>query len=485
MGSTPFRVAVIGAGASGIATGVRLKQAGIAFDIFERADDVGGTWRDNRYPGLACDVPSHLYRYSFAPNAEWTHEYAPAAEIHAYFRKVAEDLGILAHVRLSNEMKTAEYAGDGLWRLVTSQGDQGLYNAVILATGILHQAVLPEIPGRDSFAGAAFHSARWDQSLDIAGKRVGIIGTGSTATQILPAIVDQVASVSLFQRTPQWISPVPNNTFSEEKKKQFRDNPQKMSELYAFLNDVFNNRFASALVGANDEALAEMARACRENLENNVHDPDLRRRLTPNYQTGCKRLIVSDRFYPAIQKDNAHLVDTPIAGIEPGGVRTKDGELHELDVIVYATGFDPFAFFRPAVITGRDGVTLNERWKDSCQAYRSVAVPEFPNLFFIGGPNSPIGNFSYLRTAEVQIGYAMQLVQMLADGAHREVEPTREATAAFNAEVAEAIRHTVWATGGCTSWYFDRQGNVVSWPWTYARFEADLSKPRIAELKVA
>jgi len=485
MGSTPFRVAVIGAGASGIATGVQLRQAGVAFDIFERADDVGGTWRDNRYPGLACDVPSHLYRYSFAPNAEWSHEYAPAAEIHAYFRKVAGDLGVLDHVRLSNEMKTAEYVGDGLWRVVTTQGDQGLYNAVILATGILHQMVLPDIPGRDSFAGAAFHSARWDQSLDIAGKRVGVIGTGSTATQIVPAIVDQVASVSLFQRTPQWITPVPNNPFPEEKKQQFRADPQKMDQLYEHLNDIFNNRFASALVGANDEGLAEMARACRENLENNVHDPELRRRLTPDYQAGCKRLIVSDKFYPAIQKENAHLVDMPIAGIEPGGVRTRDGALHELDVIVYATGFDPFAFFRPAVITGRDGVTLNEQWKDSCQAYRSVAAPGFPNLFFIGGPNSPIGNFSYLRTAEVQIGYAMQLVRMLADGKCREIEPTREATDAFNAEVSEAIKHTVWATGGCTSWYFDRQGNVVSWPWTYARFEADLGAPRIDELKVA
>jgi cyclohexanone monooxygenase len=341
--------------------------------------------------------------------------------------------------------------------------------------------VLPDIEGRDSFAGASFHSSKWNHDVSIAGKRVGIIGTGSTATQILPAVVDEVASVSLFQRTPQWIVNVPNNPFPEEKKSAFRTEPRKMAELYENLNNLFNERFAASLVGENDAGLAEMARMCRQNLDENVDDPDLRRRLTPAYQAGCKRLIVSDKFYPAIQRPNAHLVDIKIMRIEPAGVRTTDDLLHELDVIVYATGFDPFAFFRPAVIVGRNGISLNERWKDSCQAYRSVAVPGFPNLFFIGGPNSPIGNFSFLRTAEVQIGYAMELIKKLADGTFREVEPTQQATDTFNAEVEEAIKHTVWVTGGCTSWYFDKQGKVVSWPWSYGQFEADLKEPRMEE----
>jgi len=198
-----FKVAIIGAGASGIATAVYLQRAGIAFTVFERAGDVGGTWRDNTYPGLSCDVPSHLYRYSFAPNAEWSHEYSPAAEIHAYFRNVAEELGIIEKVRLSSEVTKAEFVGEGLWRITTTKGDEGLFNAVIAATGVLHKPVLPDIDGRDSFAGASFHSSRWNHDVALAGKRVGIIGTGSTATQILPAIVDEVASVSLFQRTPQ------------------------------------------------------------------------------------------------------------------------------------------------------------------------------------------------------------------------------------------------------------------------------------------
>lgn len=485
MGRKPFRVAIIGAGASGIAMAISLQRAAIPFEIFERAADVGGTWRDNSYPGLACDVPSHLYRYSFAPNAEWTHEYAPGAEIHRYFRGVAEEHGIIGRIRFSSEVVRIAYEGEGEWHIETRQGDEGRFNAVVLATGILHKAVLPKIEGMADFAGVAFHSSRWDNGRSLAGKRVGLVGTGSTATQILPAIVDEVAEVSLFQRTAQWIVGVPNKEFPEEKKEAFRKDPQKMKNLYEFLNDVFNQRFAASLVGENDEGLAEIDRLCRENLNNNVHDPDLRRRLTPDYQPGCKRLIVSDKFYPAIQRSNAHLVDTPIARIEPEGIRTEDGRLHELDVIVYATGFDPFAFFRPAEIVGRDGESLNERWKDSCSAYRSVAVPGFPNLFFIGGPNSPIGNFSYLRTAEVQIGYVEQLIAELAAGNYKEIEPSQEATDRFNKDIAAAMKDTVWVTGGCTSWYYDKQGNVVSWPWTYARFEAGLKHPRFDDLRVS
>jgi cyclohexanone monooxygenase len=480
-----FRVAIVGAGASGIAMAASLQRAAIPFELFERADDVGGTWRDNTYPGLACDVPSHLYRYSFAPNPDWTHEYSPGAEIHGYFRGVAESRGILDRIRFSSNVVRIAYDGDGTWRVETKHGDQGRFNAVVLATGILHKPVLPKIAGLADFAGASFHSSQWDHGQSLTGKRVGIIGTGSTATQILPAIVDQVAQVSLFQRTPQWIIAVPNNALPEEKKAAFRRDPAKMKALYEFLNDIFNQRFAASLVGENPDGLAEIDRLCRENLEINVHDAELRRRLTPSYQPGCKRLIVSDKFYPAIQRPNARLIDTPITRIEAGGVRTEEGALHELDILVYATGFDPFAFFRPTEIIGRDGQSLNELWKGSCSAYRSVAVPGFPNLFLIGGPNSPIGNFSYLRTAEVQIGYIEQLIADLAAGTYRQIEPTQEATDNFNDEIAAAMKETVWVTGGCTSWYYDRQGKVVSWPWTYARFEASLRHPRFDELRVS
>ncbi|HMN70463.1 MAG TPA: NAD(P)/FAD-dependent oxidoreductase [Rhodoblastus sp.] len=485
MGAESFRVAIVGAGAGGIGMAVKLKEAGIPCVVFERSDRLGGTWRDNTYPGLTCDVPSHLYRFSFAPNAEWTQEYASGGEICQYIAGVADAFGITENIRFSAGVTRADYVGDGKWRIETAKGEPEIFDAVILATGILHAPVLPQIKGRDSFAGSAFHSSRWDHKLDLGGKRVGIIGTGSTATQILPAIVDKVESVSLFQRTPQWIVNVPNNLFPEEKKAGFRNNPQKMAELYEQLNTIFNDRFAAALVGENDAGLEEMAQNCLRNLAENVHDEDLRRRLTPSYQAGCKRLIVSDKFYPAIQKPNAHLVDTPIEQIEASGVRTRDGALHELDILVYATGFDPFAYFRPATIYGRGGVSLNERWNEACQAYRSVAVPDFPNLFLLGGPNSPIGNFSYLRTAELQIGYVMELIRPLAAGQFSEIEPSRQATDAFNAELRSALKHTVWATGGCTSWYYDKQGNLASWPWSYARFVEQLAKPKFEELNVA
>jgi cyclohexanone monooxygenase len=481
MARRDLRIAIIGAGASGIGAAIKLADRGIDnVEIFEKADDVGGTWRDNTYPGLTCDVPSHLYRYSFAPNPNWSREYAPGGEIHAYLKDVAKRHGVFQKVQLANGVRKASFE-DSRWHVVAENGDRGLFDAVVVATGILHRPVMPDIAGRDSFAGASFHSARWDHSAVLDGRRVGIIGTGSTAVQITSALVDRVKSLSLFQRTPQWIVKVENRFFSDAKKAEFRNNPQKMDGLYNYLADVFNFRFAASLVGENDAGYAEMVRACRENLENSVHDPELRRRLTPNYKVGCKRLIVSSSFYDAIQRPNARLVDARIEKVQEKGVRTVDGELHEFDVLVYATGFDPFAFFRPAEILGRGGQSLDAAWADSCRAHRSLTVPGFPNLFLIGGPNSPIGNFSYLMTAELQIGYAVECINLLRDGTCREIEPTEEATRRFNDELAKAMPNTVWVTGGCHSWYLDKAGNVVSWPWTFERFRADLAKPRLEE----
>lgn len=476
-----FRVAVIGAGASGIAAAVRLHEAGIDdVVLFEKAADIGGTWRDNTYPGVACDIPSHLYRYSFAPHADWTREYSSGAEILAYLRAVAARFGILERLRFGQEVEEARFT-EGAWRVTTNRGDQGRFDALVAATGVLHVPVLPAIEGRDTFRGAAFHSSRWDHEVPVDGRRIGIVGTGSTATQIVPALVDRAGAVTLFQRTPQWIVSVENRAFSEEKKAAFRSDPAKMDALYDFLNQLFNERFAASLVGENEAGLAEIARLCRENLETNVRDPDLRRRLTPSYTAGCKRLVVSDAFYPAIQRPNARLVDAPIERIEPRGVWTADHELHELDAIVFATGFDPFAFVRPATVVGRAGRRLDAQWATSSRALRTATVPGFPNFFLIGGPNSPIGNFSFLRTAETQIGYVVQLVMLLARGRYREIEPTQGATDAFNAGMKDAMRKTVWVTGGCSSWYFDRQGEVASWPWSYSRFQSELATPRLQE----
>lgn len=480
MAENGLRVAVIGAGASGIATGIALLRAGIEdFVILEKAADLGGTWRDNTYPGLSCDVPSHLYRFSFAPNPDWTSHYSPGPEIQAYVRGVARDFGIEPYIRYDSEVEAAVFE-DGRWHLTSAQGDEGLFDAVVSATGVLHHPVYPDIAGLDRFAGACFHSSRWDHDAVLDGARVGIVGTGSTAIQILPAIVDRVAHVALFQRTPQWIFDLANPEIPAEKRARFRAHPEEMDAFYAHLAARFNATFAAAVVGENPEALAEVTRACEANLANNVHDPALRARLTPDYRVGCKRLVVSDRFYPAIQRPNAELVDTAIAAVEPAGVRTVDGRLHKLDVLVCATGFDPHAFLRPMTVIGRDGRSLDAAWAQANEAYRSIGVPDFPNFFLLGGPNSPIGNFSFLMTIETQLAYVMQLLAMLRDGRAREISPSHAATRAFNDDIKASMSGTVWVTG-CRSWYIDRNGNVASWPWTFEKYQSDLERPVLAE----
>jgi cyclohexanone monooxygenase len=483
-GSTrPLRLAVIGAGAGGIAAAIGLRDIGIRdVTIFEKAHDVGGTWRDNTYPGLACDVPSHLYRFSFAPNPDWSRRYSPGGEIQAYMKKVAAEFDVTPLVRFDNEVTAARWDG-GAWRIQTTKGDQGSFDAVISAVGVLHHPVYPDIPGLADFSGTAFHSARWDHRVDLAGKRVGIIGTGSTAVQILPAIVDDVAKVSLFQRTAQWILPEPNPPIREERKAAFRAEPALMAEQYERLAETFNGAFCAALVGDNPQWYDEMQTACQANLDT-VGDGDLKARLTPHYRLGCKRLIVSDRFYPAIQSPNAELVTDTIVGIEPGGVRTADGRLHELDVLVLATGFDPHHPMGRTQVSGDGGQTLDEAWADGNVTYRAVGVPGFPNWFMLGGPYSPIGNFSFLMTLERQLSYVLQLLGMLRAGEARRIAPNRGATSAYYEAIKAKAGASIWASG-CKSWYIDKLGNVASYPWGYDVFERDMSRPVLADFEIA
>ena len=478
-----LRVAVIGAGASGIVTAIKLRELGISdIVIFEKATDLGGTWRDNTYPGLSCDVPSHLYRYSFAPNPDWTERYAPGPEIHAYLKDVAKKHDVNRLIRYSSEVTEAVYRGNQ-WHIQTARGNQGAFDVVVTATGVLHHPVYPDICGLKEFNGPAFHTARWDHGVSLKGKRVGIIGTGSTACQILPAIVDDVESVFLFQRTAQWIMPQPNVRYSEEKRQQYRTDPRLMQARYDYLAQAFNDTFCAALAGESPEVYAVMAQACQANLDS-VVDPSLRTRLTPHYKMGCKRLIISDRFYQAIQKPNAVLVDTRIDRIEAGGVRMADGRLHGLDCLVLATGFNTHRLFRPMMVSGRGGKTLDEAWADGNIAYRAVSVPDFPNFFMLGGPHSPIGNFSFLMTIERQLNYVLQLVRLLQSGKAREISPRTEPTEAYNAALREKVAGSIWASG-CRSWYIDAKGNVASYPWSFERFEHDMRAPLLADFELA
>ncbi len=481
--SSAPRVVVIGAGMSGILSAIELEKAGLDdFTIYEKADRVGGTWRENTYPGISCDVPSHLYSYSFEPNPEWSQRFSPGAEIQAYFERVAEKHHVKGKVRFGEEVTRCELRG-GRWHLETSSGRRDSADFVIAATGVLHHPRYPDIPGLDDFEGALFHSARWDHGVPLEGRRVGVVGTGSSAVQIVSAIVDRVEHLTLFQRTAQWIMPQENPFYSEEEKAEFRAHPEVMQQLHEDISRLFAEGFSNAVVDADSPQMKVIEDACRENLEQSVRDPELRERLRPDYRAACKRLVISPDFYEAIQRPNAELVTGGIERVEPRGVRTRDGRLHELDVLVLATGFQVDRFLRPIEVVGRDGRRLDDAWSDRPVAYLAIAVPGFPNLFMLNGPNGPVGNFSLIEVAELQIAYILKLVELVREGRCREVSPSEAATEAFDEERIEAARKTIWSTG-CRSWYLDDRGVPAVWPWTFDRFRKEMAEPRLDDYEL-
>jgi len=466
---------------AGIASVIKLREAGIDdVVVFEKAHDVGGTWRENTYPGIACDVPSHLYSYSFAPNPDWSHTFSPGAEIQEYFCSVALREGVCEHIRFGEEVTALEYA-DGRWTLFTGTGHQETFDAVIAATGVLHHPNVPDLPGLDTFEGAAFHSARWDHDVALEGRRVGVIGTGSSAVQITGALIDTVGHLDLFQRTPQWIMPVDNTPYDEGQRRAFREDPGLMAQARKGLSRAFADHFANAVVDAHSPAMAAIEEACRSNLDT-VTDPVLREKLRPDYRAACKRLIASDNFYDAIQRPNAALVTEAITRIEPSGVFTADGELHELDVLVLATGFRVDRFLRPTQVRGRDGLRLDDVWAQRPSAHLALAVPGFPNLFLLNGPNGPVGNFSLIDVAELQLGYTIQLLGRLRAGADA-IEPTAEAAQAYEQARVEATENTVWVTG-CRSWYLDDRGIPAAWPWSIDHFRQVMAAPDLSQYRV-
>lgn len=478
---SPPRVAVIGAGMAGILSAIKLDERGIAYDIFEKADRIGGTWRENTYPGLSCDVPSHAYTYSFARNPEWSQWFAPGPEIQRYFQGVADRYGVTPKVRFGDEVTSLVFR-HGAWDLTTANGFTGRYVAVIAATGVLHHPNVPDFRGLASFAGPCFHTARWDHSVPLDGRRVGVIGTGSTAVQITSALVDRVSHFSLFQRTPQWVIGGDNRVFTEEEKAAYRHDPAALEAFVAQVKLGMKEGIAEAVIDAESVQLAKIQHLCEKNLDT-VRDPVLREALRPTYRAACKRLIFSPDFYQAIQHPNAELVTSRIERIEPGGVRTVDGVLHELDVLVLATGFKVDRFVRPVRVTGRGGADLDQAWADGPLAYLSVTVPGFPNFFMLNGPNGPVGNFSLIDVAELQLGYALQLIEPLCQGRYHEVGVTYEATDAFEAERRAAAANTVWSTG-CNSWYLDRHGVPATWTFSWDRFCEEMRQPKLADFEV-
>jgi cation diffusion facilitator CzcD-associated flavoprotein CzcO len=476
-------VVVIGAGMTGILMAIKLQQAGIRdVTILEKTPSLGGTWRENTYPGVACDVPSHMYSYSFSPNPEWARRFAPGEEIRQYFDTVARSYGIAEQVRY-NEAVTQCHYSDGRWQIATSKGAQITADFVICATGILHHPAYPDIPGLQDFAGACFHTARWDDSVPLSGKRVGIIGTGSTACQIIPELQQQVAQLTVFQRTPQWVAPQPNPTYSEKIRQRLRSNPRFAQRVRARHFRFFEQVFSKAVIGKPIPHLL-MSMAAKWNLYWQVRNRQLRHQLTPDYKVGCKRLIFSSRFYPAIQQPNVHLETNGIERIEPDGVRSKDGQLHKLDALVLSTGFHPFNFMRPMDLRGRNGISIDQAWRQKVQAYRSLCLPEFPNFFLMLGPNTPIGNYSVIEMSEVQGRYVMQLIDAWRKRQLDTVEATHAAKKRFNSYLRAGMSKTVWV-GGCTSWYLDADGDPALWPYTWQQWKREMAEPDFADFLTA
>ncbi|RJQ81979.1 NAD(P)/FAD-dependent oxidoreductase [Pseudonocardiaceae bacterium YIM PH 21723] len=456
------KVVIIGAGMSGICMAAMLTRAGIEdVTVLEKAGDVGGTWRDNHYPGLECDVPSAFYQFTFDRNPTWTRFFSPGPEIHRYFAGTVDRLGLRNKIRFNTEVVRSEFH-NGQWQVDTASGDRYQADFLLSATGVLHHPVLPDIPGLDDFAGPRFHTARWDDSVDLKDKRVAVIGTGSTGAQLTVALGGKIKQLDLYQRTPQWVIPLPN---------WGTDPLTKVLRRFLPLTSAMEYHLVKRGMAFLAEGLTRpgwrrkmWSVTARGNLRT-VRDPELRAKLTPDYQPGCKRLVISGKFYRAVQRPGVTVITEGIDHIEPRGIVTKDGVLHETDVLVLATGFDARAYLRPIQLIGPGGLTLDQAWKDGARAYRTVALPGFPNFFMLMGPHSPVGNYSLTAIAEAQAKFALNWIQDWRRGAFSTATPSDHATLLFNKKVQGALPRTVWASG-CNSWYLGTNGLPELWPWS-------------------
>jgi len=473
-----FSVAIIGSGFGGIGMAARLKRAGVHdLVVLERDESLGGTWRDNSYPGAACDVPSHLYCFSFAPNPGWSRSFSPQPEIRAYLNRVAAAEGVTGHIRFGHEVTAARWDPDGrLWRVETRGRPPLTARFLVSAAGPLADPMIPDLPGLENFAGTVFHSATWDHQHDLTGRKVAVIGTGASAIQFVPRIQPQAGRLDLYQRTPPWIIPRRDRAITPPEQWLYRNLPltQKLArtgiywarESYAL---GFTKR--PALLGAAEKiALRHLARQ--------VPDPALRARLTPDYRMGCKRILLSNDFYPALTRPNVSLVTDTIAEIRDKSIVSRDGTERETDTIIFGTGFHVTDFPVAQRIWSAAGVSLAQQWTRAApgrgpDSFRGTTAPGFPNLFVLTGPNTGLGHNSQVFMIEAQIRYATAAVRYARDRGATRVEVRPRAQAAYDRTLQRKMRKTVWVTGGCRSWYLDPDGrNVTLWPdftWAFAR----------------
>lgn len=465
------RTLVIGAGFGGLGTAIKLDEAGFSdFLVLDKGSEVGGTWRDNTYPGAACDVPSQLYSFSFAPNPGWSRSFSPQPEIQAYLRDVAERSGVLDRFRFGIGFEEAAWdEADRCWRVLTSAGDLSA-DILITASGGLSEPRLPDIEGIENFGGEIFHSARWDHDVDLSGKRVALIGTGASAIQIVPELAEVAGHLDVYQRTAPWVIPRHDRNYTALERFGFKHLPG-LQRLYR--TAIYWGREAFVPAFTLMPGLAAPARiAASKNIDRAITDPELRAKVTPHFQIGCKRILISNSYYPALARDDVDLITEPIAKITPTGILTADGEERPIDVLVVATGF--YTTEQPIAehLKGRGGQTLADTWREGgMAAYKGTTISGFPNLFWIVGPNTGLGHSSMVFIIESQIAYIISALRTMAERHVGTVEPTPQAQREWNSGLQRRMRRTVWNSGGCASWYLDAHGrNTVLWPRTTFTF---------------
>ncbi len=476
-------IAIIGGGFSGLGMGIRLKQAGIeAFTLFERAGEVGGTWRDNTYPGAACDVSSHLYSFSFEQKPDWTRAFAEQPEIQQYILELTEKHGLRRHVRFNTDIVHARFDGDsGLWTIQDREGNSWTARVLISGTGGLSNPKIPAIDGLDSFEGPVFHTARWDASCDLRGKRVAVIGSGASAIQVVPAIAQAVGELKVFQRTPPWIMPKMDRPMSEAEKRRYRRFPPALWLRRFWLYWAAELR-APLLISNRPVFKRLLKRLALKHIQSQVSDPALRRRLIPDYNVGCKRVLISNDWYPALQRKNVTLVDQGVKAVTPGGVVASDGQEHPVDVIILATGFEAPTAAAPLAIRGLGGMELNQAWRRGAEAYKGVTVSGFPNLFLLVGPNTGPGHTSVLVYLEKQLDYVVQAVNYMRRYRLKYLNVLPEVQKRFNQWLQTRMGNTVWVAGGCDSWYITEDGkNTSLYPGFATDYRLRVSRFRPAE----
>ena len=459
----------------------RLKMAGEdSFVLLEKAGRVGGTWRDNSYPGCACDVPSHLYWYSFDRQPNWSRIFPTQAEILRNIESFVSRRQLAPHIHFETEVTAASWdARQAVWRIDTASGEQVTALSFVAAAGQLSRPKLPDIEGRDGFGGPAFHSARWRHDVELGGKRVACIGSGASAVQIVPEIAPKADRLTLFQRSASYVMPRNDRAYNAEERRGFTMDVEALRARREVLYQDHEGRHGAMRLGS--EAAEKFSAVARTRLNAQVPDPLLREKLWPDYALGCKRILLSDDFYPAMTRPNVELVTEEISSIEPSGVRTSDGRLREVDVIVYATGFEATSFLGPIEITGRDGRSLRREWRDGASAYLGMAVAGFPNFFLLYGPNTNLVHNSIIAMLECQFGYVMEALRLLDEDNVSTMELRSAAMDRFNGELQRKLGGTAWAAE-CSNWYKTPGGRVTNnWPGTVEEYKAETARIAITD----